>query len=110
MSVARCGTTRRNFTMKTLSSVTACCLLLLSLMACGTRVSQDNYDKVQDDMTTQEVNRILGEPTTLSSFSIGSLSATTAKWVGKSHTITVTFANDKVKVKTYAENVNEAGE
>lgn len=93
--------------MNRLFAVVACCLLALSLLGCGARVNQANYDKVQDDMSTQEVTRILGEPTTMSSFSIGGLSATTAKWVGKTHTITVTFANDKVKVKAYAENATE---
>jgi hypothetical protein len=79
-------------------------LLCLALAACGPRVNQENYEKVRNDMTTAEVNAILGKPTEISSFSIGELSATTAKWVGETHTITVTFANEKVKLKSYTGN------
>jgi outer membrane protein assembly factor BamE (lipoprotein component of BamABCDE complex) len=78
--------------------------LVLALAACGPRVSQENYERIREDMSTQEVNAILGKPTEVSSFSLGGLSATTAKWVGKTHTITVTFANEKVKMKTLTEN------
>lgn len=95
--------------MNSYLSIIAACLLCLVLSACGARVSQENYEKIQNDMSTQEVNNILGKPTDVSSFGIGNLSATTAKWVGKTHTITVTFANEKVKLKSYAENTR-AGE
>ncbi len=79
-------------------------LLAVSLTACGSKVSQESYEEVRNDMSVEQVNAILGKPTDVSSFGIGELSATTAKWVGKTHTITVTFANDKVKMKSYAEN------
>jgi outer membrane protein assembly factor BamE (lipoprotein component of BamABCDE complex) len=90
--------------MKTRLSIVATCLLCLALVACGPRVSQENYEKIRNDMSTEEVNKVLGKPTQVSSFGIGGLSATTAKWVGQTHTITVTFANEKVKMKSYAEN------
>ncbi len=79
-------------------------VLTFAIAACGARVSQQNYEKIENDMSTQDVNRILGKPTEVSSFGIGGLSATTAKWVGKTHTITVTFANEKVKMKSLSEN------
>jgi outer membrane protein assembly factor BamE (lipoprotein component of BamABCDE complex) len=79
-------------------------VLGLALVACGSKVSQESYEKVRNDMSTEQVNDILGKPTKVSSFGIGDMSATTAQWVGKTHTITVTFANDKVKMKSYAEN------
>ncbi|MND00140.1 hypothetical protein D3C83_186490 [compost metagenome] len=72
-------------------------------------MSQENYEKIRNDMSTEEVNKVLGKPTEMSSFGIGGLSATTAKWVGKTHTITVTFANEKVKMKSYAENAPANG-
>jgi hypothetical protein len=80
-------------------------LAISVLVACGARVSLENYERIENDMSTEEVNRILGKPTEVSSFGIGGLSASSAKWVGKTHTITITFANDKVKMKTY--NANE---
>lgn len=79
-------------------------VLGLALVACGSKISQESYEKVRNDMSTEQVNGILGKPTDVSSFGIGDMSATTAQWVGKTHTITVTFANDKVKMKSYAEN------
>jgi outer membrane protein assembly factor BamE (lipoprotein component of BamABCDE complex) len=79
-------------------------MLCLALVACGPGVSQESYEKIRNDMSTEEVNKVLGKPTEVSSFGIGDLSATTAKWVGKTHTITVTFANEKVKMKSYVEN------
>lgn len=95
--------------MKKHLTVVATCLVCLSLIACGSRVNQENYEKILNDMSTTEVNRILGKPTEVSSFAIGSLSATTAKWAGDTHTITVTFANEKVKLKSYAENTQANG-
>ncbi|MGH8454182.1 MAG: DUF3862 domain-containing protein [Nevskiales bacterium] len=90
--------------MKARLPIIATCLLCLALVACGPGVSQENYEKIRNDMSTEEVNKVLGKPTEMSSFGIGGLSATTAKWVGKTHTITVTFANERVKMKSYAEN------
>lgn len=90
--------------MKALKQTLVASLLCLSLAACGSSVSQENYEKIRNDMSTEEVNKILGKPTEISSFGIGGLSATTAQWVGKTHTITVTYANEKVKMKSYAEN------
>jgi hypothetical protein len=96
--------------MKIRSPLLAALLMILLLTACGPRVSQENYERISNDMSTTEVNAILGKPTEVSSFAIGGLSATTAKWVGKTHTITITFANEKVKLKSYAENTPSAKE
>lgn len=90
--------------MKSQGSIATVIILCLVLVACGARVNQENYEKIRNDMSTAEVNKLLGEPSDVSSFAIGNLSATTARWVGKSHTITITFANEKVKMKSYAEN------
>lgn len=79
-------------------------LLCVCLAACGSHVSQQNYEKIRNDMSVEEVNGILGKPTEVSSFGIGGLSATTSKWVGDTHSIVVTFASDKVKMKTYTRN------
>lgn len=91
--------------MKTYRSI-AIVVLCFTLVACGSRVNQENYEKVRNDMSVEQVNDILGKPTEVSSFGIGSLSATTSKWEGKTHSILVTFANDRVKMKTYTRNEN----
>ena|SRR5688572_10227541 len=79
-------------------------LFVLLVAACGSHVTQENYEKIRNDMSAEEVNALLGEPTEVSSFGVGSLSATTSKWVGDTHTIVVAYANDKVKMKTYTRN------
>jgi len=88
---------------RSLIATVLCCFVLA---ACGSRVNQENYEKVRNDMSVEQVSDILGKPTEVSSFGIGGLSATTSRWEGKSHTILVTFANDRVKMKTYTRNEN----
>ena len=81
----------------------------LALVACGPRVSAENYEKVHNGMSMEEVKGILGKPTEVSSFGIGDLSATTARWVGRSQTITITFANNKVKLKALTGSAKDNG-
>jgi len=83
--------------------------LSLSLLGCfGSKINQENYNKIQDGMTVAAVETILGEPTdsNTGSFSLpllGSVSGKEAVWkdAENSVTITITFVNDKVKFKTY---------
>ena len=56
--------------------------------ACGSRVNKDNYDKIENGMTQDEVYAILGKPTEVSSAGIGNLSASNEIWKGGTHTIT----------------------
>jgi hypothetical protein len=93
----------RNYRMRI-----AALLLVLAATACSSRISPENYEKIENGMSNEAVNDILGEPTETSSFGIGGLSATTAKWVGKTHTITVIFGNGEVKTKTLTSNSGEA--
>src|SRR5262245_23119178 len=81
----------------------------LALTACGQRVSAENYEKIQNGMSMEEVKSVLGKPTEVSSFGRGNLSATTARWVGRSQTITITFANNKVKLKTLTGSAKDNG-
>ena len=37
-------------------------ILLLCLAACGSRLNQENFDKIRDGMSQKEVREILGEP------------------------------------------------
>lgn len=74
--------------------------LLLVLAACS-KVTQENFDKVADGMTKDQVIAILGDPTESSSMSVVGVSGTTAKWVDKAGTITIRFVNDKVRLKSF---------
>src|SRR5436190_22382441 len=84
-------------------------VMSLFLAACGSRISAENYEKIHNGMSMEDVKKVLGKPTEVSSFGIGDLSATTARWQGSSQTITVTFANNKVKLKTLTGSSGDNG-
>ena len=71
-------------------------ILLLCLVACGSRLNQENFDKVRDGMSQKEVREILGEPVDASGASFLGLSSGEAVWKDNKTTITVHFMNDKV--------------
>ena len=70
-------------------------ILLLSLAACGSRLNQENFDKVRDGMSQKEVREILGDPVDASGASFLGLSSGEAVWKDNKTTITVHFLNDK---------------
>jgi hypothetical protein len=73
---------------------------LLLLGACS-KVTQDNFAKIQDGMTEQQVSGILGAPAESSSGSILGVSGTSSIWKDGGTTITVRFVNGKVAMKSF---------
>jgi hypothetical protein len=73
---------------------------LLALAACS-KVTEQNFAKVQDGMTEQQVIELLGKPTESSSVNILGLSGTSSKWVEKDAVITVQFVNGKVRARSF---------
>ena len=73
---------------------------LLLLAACS-KVTQENFAKIQDGMSEQEVAAILGSPTESSSGSILGISGTSSKWTGGDATITIRFVNGKVALRSF---------
>jgi len=76
----------------------------LSMVAgCGSKVSKDNYDKIANGMSQEEVERILGKGTQQAGAAgaVGSLagSGKILSWTDGEKTITVTFANGEVFAK-----------
>ena len=84
---------------------TAAALLLLA--ACS-RVNSDNYGKIQNGMTRDEVYAILGHPDSVGGGGIGPLEMSAETWKGGGHTITVTFGNGKVVIKAIGETEKPA--
>jgi outer membrane protein assembly factor BamE (lipoprotein component of BamABCDE complex) len=74
-------------------------ILLLCLAACGSRLSQENFDKIREGMSQKEVREILGEPVNASGASLLGFSSGEAAWKDDKTTITVHFLNDKVVSK-----------
>jgi outer membrane protein assembly factor BamE (lipoprotein component of BamABCDE complex) len=77
----------------------ALALCAFCLVACGSRISQANFEKIQTGMTMAQVTAILGEPTESSSVDVAVFSGTVSKWQAGEVTITVQFVNGKVVAK-----------
>src|SRR5204862_6366227 len=85
-------------TMRILRSF-AVAILLLCVAACGSRLSQENFDKIHEGMSQKEVREILGEPADASGASLIGPPSGEAVWKDDKTTITVHFLNDKVVSK-----------
>jgi hypothetical protein len=88
--------------LRTFHIVTFLFLLLLVLAACGSKVTESNYAKIEIDMTEEQVKSLLGAPTESSGINVAGLSGTSSKWVAKQGTINVQFLNGKVKAKAFS--------
>jgi outer membrane protein assembly factor BamE (lipoprotein component of BamABCDE complex) len=77
-------------------------ILLVCLAACGSRLNQENFDKIHEGMSQKEVREILGEPVDASGASILGVSGGEAVWKDDKTTITVHFLNDQVVSKRMA--------
>ena len=75
--------------------------LTLLLAACGSKVSEENFARIQDDMSEQQVIDLLGKPTQTSSMSVLGVSGTAARWTADGATISVQFVNGKVRLKQF---------
>jgi hypothetical protein len=76
--------------------------LILLLFAAGcSKINQDNFARIRDGMSEQEVHALLGSPTESSSRSVLGLSGTPSKWVAQDAVITVQFVNGKVLLKSF---------
>ncbi|HET7198793.1 MAG TPA: outer membrane protein assembly factor BamE [Burkholderiales bacterium] len=76
-------------------------LLALALLAACSKVSEENFAKVEEGMSEDQVIAILGKPTEATSRSVLGVSGTTSRWVGNGASITVRFVNGKVALKSY---------
>ena len=74
-------------------------ILLMCLVACGSRLNQENFGKIHEGMSQKEVREILGDPVDASGASFFGLSSGEAVWKDDKTTITVHFLNDKVVSK-----------
>ncbi len=83
--------------MKTLA---AALLAALLVVACS-KVTQENFAKVQDGMSEAEVHAILGKPTESNSVQILGVSGTSSKWVGSDAEISIRFLGGKMALKSY---------
>jgi hypothetical protein len=83
-----------------LASVLAIAVLLV---ACGSRVSQENYNKISNGMPYAEVVKILGQPQSSEGRGLLGVTASTSEWKDGKHRITIVFVNEKVATKMFHE-------
>lgn len=69
------------------------------LAACGSKISAENFERIQSGMVQKDVIALLGEPTETSNVSIAGLSGGLATWRDGNTVISVQFVNDKVQGK-----------
>jgi hypothetical protein len=72
----------------------------LAIAACS-KVTQENYLKVQEGMSEEEVIALLGRPSESNSVNILGVSGTASRWVSGDAVITVRFVNGKVAFKSF---------
>jgi hypothetical protein len=79
-------------------------VLLYAILAsgCGSKITQENFEKIQYGMTEAEVRGILGNATESSSITLGPVGGTSSTWEEKGRTITIQFVNGKVFAKVFS--------
>jgi len=85
---------------RTLLALVAALLLALIVAACS-KVNQENFLKIQEGMSEQEVISLLGRPTESNSVNVLGVSGTASRWVSGDTVISVRFVNGKVAVKSF---------
>jgi uncharacterized protein YcfL len=75
-------------------------LAALLVVACS-KVNQENFLKVQEGMSEEEVISLLGRPTESNSVNVLGVSGTASRWVAGDTVITVRFVNGKVAFKSF---------
>ncbi len=71
------------------------------LVGCGSKITQENFDKIQAGMSREDVKAILGEPTESSGVSIGTISGDSWVWKKDGTVITIQFVGGKVLAKQF---------
>jgi hypothetical protein len=81
-------------------NVRTCAAIALFLLAACSKVTQENFAKLRDGMTEQEVAAVLGSPTESNSVNVLGVSGTVSRWVAGDTVITVRFVNGKEAFKS----------
>jgi outer membrane protein assembly factor BamE (lipoprotein component of BamABCDE complex) len=83
-----------------LRAVALSMVICMSLVSCsGSKISQENFEKIQTGMPLTQVTAILGEPTESSRVDVAVFSGAVSKWKTGDVTITIQFVNGKVVAK-----------
>jgi len=78
-----------------------CALVLAALLAACSKANQENFARIENGMTQEQVFDILGKPTESSSRDLLGVSSTSAKWIGAEAVVSIQFVNGKVRLKRF---------
>jgi len=77
----------------------AVAIIIITLAACGSRLTQENLNRIENGMTEEQVKAILGKPTSVES--AGALGMTSASYTYKSgdQEVKIMFVNGQVMAR-----------
>jgi hypothetical protein len=80
--------------------------LAAALLVSGcAKVTQDNYARIEDGMSEQDVVTLLGRPSESNSVGFLGFSGTSSRWITDDRAITIRFLNGRVAMKSYEQPV-----
>ncbi len=88
--------------MKSLARYICLVAALLLLVGCGSKLTSANLDRVQPQMSKQEVEAILGKPTEVKTTDLAVFSTTTYIYRKGNDEVVLSFLNDKLLTKSGA--------
>ena len=77
-------------------------ILFLTLLIACSRITEDNYNRIESGMEEAAVIKILGEPDDSSSMGVGPLTGKSSVWDDGKARISIQFFNGKVKLKIFS--------
>lgn len=80
-----------------LAAAVAC----IAILAACSKITQDNFAKVDIGMAEQDVIGLLGSPTESNSVDVLGVSGTSSRWIGRDAEITIRFVNGKVAYRAF---------
>jgi len=86
---------------KPICRLIAAAALALALAGCGSKINEENFARIEDGMTEQQVIDLLGTPTETSSMGALGMSGAAAVWTDGGARISVQFVNGKVRLKQF---------
>ena len=82
-------------------SATRFAFAALVLLGACSKVTQENFARIEDGMSEQEVLALLGKPAESSNVTVLGLSGASSRWTGTDGTISVQYVNGKVRAKFF---------
>ena len=79
----------------------AAALVFAAVLAGCSKITQENFGRIDQGMQERDVLSLLGSPTESSSVDVLGVSGTTSRWVGRDAEITIRFVNGKVATKAF---------